>query len=50
MYTVELVLTEVQELFYKGNQPVMVCYELDKNRVVQLMRCVIPFITHGITY
>jgi len=44
-----MLLNEAQELFYKGNHPVVVYYELDTNRIIQLLRCVTPFTDCGIT-
>lgn len=49
MCNTEILLTEAQELFYKGNQPVVVYYELDTSRIIQLLRCVTPNSDCGIT-
>jgi hypothetical protein len=49
MCNIETLLIEAQKLFYKGNHPVVVYYELDGNRIVQLLRCVTPYTNYGIT-
>jgi len=49
MCSTEMLLKEAQKLFYKGNHPVVVYYELDTNRIIQLLRCVTPYTDCGIT-
>ena len=49
MSNVATLLLEAQDLFIKGNHPVVVYYELGPNRLIQLLRCLTPFTNCGIT-